>query len=266
MLIILLFLLLVNPSHIRQNFYEDFGLLPLPELPSMDRISAALIANPQIAAAEAELLPSFSRLEKLLIIKNLFPNPILNSNILIDPPDLLFSLCNSLQTQDDEIPLLEFLQATAPEWSTSRNFISSCLQPGEEIITTSPHHLSSLRGNLLLTNPQHNIPNHPNISMLTLPLPLPQFLMEPVSSSTLQFLGIPPIPNLLDAKSFLSFIQMDPILLLGGCFSDFKTQAYFIHPFSMTTFTPTKQLVTYQLLPTPSNGMIHFRKTTSPST
>jgi hypothetical protein len=72
----------VNRSHIRHNFYEDFGLQPLPELPSMDWISAALIANPQIAAAESELLTSFSQIEKILIIRNLF-EPITNHYLLI---------------------------------------------------------------------------------------------------------------------------------------------------------------------------------------
>jgi hypothetical protein len=215
----------VNPSHIRDNFYEDFGLQPLPELPSMDWIAAALIANPQIAAAEAELLPSFSLLEKIIIIKNLFPNPILNSHMLIDPPDLLFSLCNTLQ-EPNEVPMLEFLLAAAPEWSVRRNFVPSTLQAEEQLITMDPHHLPSLRGNLVLTNSNHPIPDHPEISMLPLPLPLPYFLTEPVSSSTLQFLGIPPTPKLMDAKSFLSLIQKDPILVLGGCYSAFNTPAH----------------------------------------
>jgi hypothetical protein len=188
----------------------------------MDWIAAALIANPQIAAAEAELLPSFSRLEKILIIKNLFPNPILNSNILIDPPDLLFSLCNTLQ-EPHEVPMLEFLLAAAPEWSVRRNFVPSTLQAEEQLITMDPHQLPSLRGNLALTNTNHPIPNCPDLSTLTLPLPLPYFLMEPVSSSTLQFLGIPSNPKLREAKSFLSFIQIDPLILLGGCYSSFQT-------------------------------------------
>jgi hypothetical protein len=79
----------VNPSHIRHHFYEDFGLQPFPELPSMDWIAAVLIANPHIAAQEATLLTSFSQIEKILIIRNLF-EPITNHSLLIHAlPDLI---------------------------------------------------------------------------------------------------------------------------------------------------------------------------------
>jgi hypothetical protein len=188
----------------------------------MEWISAALIANPQIAAAEAELLTSFSTMEKALIIRNLF-EPITNHYLLMHAlPDLMFSLCNTLQ-DPDEAPMLEFLLAAAPEWSVRRNFVPSTLQAEEQLITTTPHHLPSLRGNLALANTNHPIPNCPELSTLTLPLPLPYFLMEPVSSNTLQFLGIPSNPTLRDAKSFLSFLQLDPLILLGGCYSSFRT-------------------------------------------
>jgi hypothetical protein len=105
-------------------------------------------------------------------------------------------------------------------------FLTSDLQPEEQLFTTSPAiYLQSLQGNLALIDPDHPIPFHTAISTMSLPRPLTLFFQNPDINLT-QFLALQPNTPIFPAKSFLSFLNLDPVLLLGGCYGSFRTPSH----------------------------------------
>jgi hypothetical protein len=179
-LMLIYYITLVN--HIRANFHDNFGIQPLPDLPSPEWISNALATHPHIAVQEAALLTTFSSMEKVLLIKSHF-EPITNQSLLIHTlPDLIFPLC--FNSQNPNNMTADFLITTAPEWSHPRNFLPPTLQPEEQIYTTSPEHLHSLQGNIVLISPAHPIPFHTEVSTMPLPNPLSFFFKNPDTNLT----------------------------------------------------------------------------------
>jgi hypothetical protein len=215
-------MLLVNSSIVRPNFLSSFGLDPIPDLPSVDWIRNALTAHPHIAAREAVFLTNFTPMEKLLIIRNLFLPIVNHSHLILTIPDLIFPL---LSTQNDDLRR-EFLVTTGPEWSFRRNFIPFILPPEDELVTSFPDELFHSRpGSLLLTDPARPLTIYPGVATMPLPSPLNHFFSH-TDNDVLQFLGLQQDPKLFDAKAFLSFLQLDPTLLLGGCYTAIKSPSH----------------------------------------